>query len=453
MLHSIYYTIEFNLLKNQIKINTYKFLNTKIKLLMLQKIKSFLLENKTDKQTIIKNTLWLMLAEGFSKWWMFLITILIARILWPEQFWVLSFVMSFVAMFIVITDFGLTTLMVREVSRDHSKIKDYLVNLSFLKVILWVITFILVWIVSHFIWKPDFYTTLILIYCWYAILNNFWEFIRAFFRPFEEMQYEALLKIINWILMLVIVLSILFLYWDLKSILWGYLIAGGLSLGISLMYVWKKFEIKKFKLNKNIIKNSLKSGVYLMWSLFAIWIFSNTDKIMLWFFWYNYDLWLYTAILRLINIWSLIISLFVLAAIPNLLKQYSTKKIYKILKTILFTSIITFIVWIILWKQIIYIVYWSQYASEYTHLLLIVFLIMFLFNSINTFFFHYLNNIWIEKWIFYFTLVNLLLNVIGNYFLIPIYKWLWAAMVTIIMEIIMTNLIFIFYRKKIFRKN
>jgi len=39
-------------------------------------------------------------------------------------------------MFIVITDFGLTTLMVREVSRDHSKIKDYLINLSFLKVIL-----------------------------------------------------------------------------------------------------------------------------------------------------------------------------------------------------------------------------------------------------------------------------------------------------------------------------
>lgn len=130
-----------------------------------------------------------MLAEGVSKGWMFLITILIARILWPEQFGILSFVMSFVAMFIVITDFGLTTLMVREVSRDHSKIKDYLINLSLLKVILWVITFILVWIVSQFIWKDSFYITLILIYCWYAIVNNFWEFIRAFFRPSEKMQY------------------------------------------------------------------------------------------------------------------------------------------------------------------------------------------------------------------------------------------------------------------------
>jgi O-antigen/teichoic acid export membrane protein len=44
--------------------------------------------------------------------------------------------MSFVAMFIVITDFGLTTIMVRDVSRNNSKINDYLVNLSFLKVIL-----------------------------------------------------------------------------------------------------------------------------------------------------------------------------------------------------------------------------------------------------------------------------------------------------------------------------
>ena len=131
------------------------------------------------------------MAEGVSKWAMFLITIFIAKALWPEQFGILSFVMSFVAMFIVITDFWLTTLMVREVSRDHSKIQDYLINLSFLKVILWIITFILVWIVSQFIWKPDFYITLILIYVWYAIINNFC-FLRLFYLLIFSINYNPL---------------------------------------------------------------------------------------------------------------------------------------------------------------------------------------------------------------------------------------------------------------------
>ena len=144
------------------------------------KIKSYLLNNTSTKQTIIKNTFRLLIAEWVSKGSLFLISILIARQLWPEEFGVMSFVMSFVSMFIILTDFGLTTLMVREVSRDQSKLWEYFVNGNFLKVILGILTFILVWGVSHFIGKPDFYISLILIYCGYSIINNIGEFISRF---------------------------------------------------------------------------------------------------------------------------------------------------------------------------------------------------------------------------------------------------------------------------------
>ncbi|MEI8008542.1 MAG: oligosaccharide flippase family protein [bacterium] len=95
---------------------------------LFQKIKSYLFNNTSAKQTIIKNTFRLLIAEGVSKGSLFLISILIARQLGPEQFGVMSFVISFVSLFIVLTDFGLTTLMVREVSRDESKLSEYFVN-------------------------------------------------------------------------------------------------------------------------------------------------------------------------------------------------------------------------------------------------------------------------------------------------------------------------------------
>jgi O-antigen/teichoic acid export membrane protein len=49
---------------------------------------------------------------------------------------ILVILSGFIGIFIMFTDFGFTTLMVREVSKDQSKLKDYLVNLSLLKVLL-----------------------------------------------------------------------------------------------------------------------------------------------------------------------------------------------------------------------------------------------------------------------------------------------------------------------------
>ncbi len=418
---------------------------------MIKRVKSFLFENKSDKQTIMKNTFWLMLAEGVSKWGIFFITVLIARMLWPEQFWVMNFVMSFVAMFIVITDFWLTTLMVREVSRDHSKVNDYLVNLSFLKIVLWIITFWIVWIVSQFIWKDDLYITLILIYCWYSIVFNFGEFVRAIFRPSEMMQYEALLKIINWVLMLVIVLYALFTYGDLVSIMYAYLISGVLSLIVSLVYVGRKFEIGKIKLDKELIKNNLKSWWYMMWWLLFVWIISNTDKLILWFYWFDHELWIYSAANRLMWLVQLVITIYISSTIPNILKKYSLKKINKVIKHILLFTFIPLFSIIFFWDFIINIIYWKEYIAGKN--ILILFFISLIFLWVNTFFYTYLNSTWYEKKIFHYTIITWILNILLNIILIPIYWSIWAVSTVLIWEITMCAIFLTYFRNKIFVKN
>lgn len=174
-----------------------------------------------------------------------------------------------------------------------------------------------------------------------------------------------------------------------------------------------------------------------------MWFFSQIDKVMLWFFWYEYDLWLYNAVFRLISIGTLAISLFVLSFLPNLLKSYSRKKIFYVLKMISFISLLSLLIAVLFWKIILFIFYWNEYVSDYTYYMLIIFIVMFFFSSINTFFFNYLNYLWVEKNIFYFTIFALVLNIIWNYFLIPLYQWIGAALTTIIME--MFNYITISY--------
>lgn len=382
---------------------------------MFQKIISFLFENKSDKQTILKNTFWLMLAEFLSKWSAFLITILIARILGPSEFGMLSFVMSFVAMFVVVTDFWLTTLMVREVSRDHSLLPSYLVNLSFLKVILGIITFLLVLIAASFLEKEPLYFSLILIYAGYAILNNIGEFLRAFFRPSESMQYEALLKSINGALMLAIVWGVLLWKGDLVSIMYGYLIAGFVSLCVSLVYVGKSFAVKKLELDKKLIQKSLKSGVFLMGSLLAIQLYVNSDQVILWFYWYYEQLWLYNASYKIIWLGSLIISLITSSLIPTLIKRFSQKKFFFLFRKILFIWVWFSIFNVFAWRYILVFLFGEQYEKSYISLLILLW--TFVFITLNTFLFSVLNNLRYEKGIFTFSLSVWILNIFLNLFL------------------------------------
>ena len=409
-------------------------------MLLFRKIKSYLLQNTSTKQTIVKNTFRLLIAEWVSKGSLFLISILIARQLGPEQFGVMSFVISFVSLFIVFTDFGLTTLMVREVSRDQSKLAEYFVNGNFLKILLGIVTFWIVWWVSQFIGKSDLYIILILIYCGYAIVNNIGDFIRSFFRPSEHMQYEATLKIINGLLAILIVWGTLWLWYGLQGIFYAYLISGLISLLISIWFVIGKHKIQKTRfLEKSILFSNMKSGFFLLWWLIFIQIYVNIDQVMLWLYGFTRELWVYSAMYKFIFLATTISQLFVFAIIPNILKNYSFSKVLKTLKILLIFAVFCVLFILFFWKYFINIIYGKDYLSWY--FALIILWVTYIFISMNHLLYLLLNSLKFEKVILVFTIISWLVNLLLNLYLIPLYRSEWAALTTLIAEVILFLLI------------
>ncbi|MCX6823332.1 MAG: oligosaccharide flippase family protein [candidate division SR1 bacterium] len=254
----------------------------------------------------------------------------IAKQLGPEQFGIMSFVISFVSMFIILTDFGLTTLMVREVSRDQGRLSEYFINGTFLKIILGIITFGIVRGISQFIGKPDFYITLILIYCGYSIINNIGEFIRAFFRPSEHMQYEALLKIINGIVIIIVIGGSLRIGYGLEGIFYAYLITGMISLFISIGFVLGKKAISNIATIKlSILISSIKSGFYLGLGNFFVSIYISIDQIILGYHGTNYDLGLYAFAYKITMIYAIVSSVVFSILLPKTAKDNYIKDIKK----------------------------------------------------------------------------------------------------------------------------
>src|SRR3989344_2430501 len=138
---------------------------------MFERTKDYLFRNTTSKQIIIKNTFWLFLAEGINKGLMFVLTIIIANYLGVNDYGKFSFAFAFVALFSIFSDFGLSTILVRDVTRDKSLLRKYSTNVSFLKIFLGVITFFLIFGVTQFIDKTYEIRFLIYLAGVYVIIN------------------------------------------------------------------------------------------------------------------------------------------------------------------------------------------------------------------------------------------------------------------------------------------
>lgn len=404
-------------------------------------IRDFLTKNTSSKQTVIKNTFWLLLAEGVSKGSVFILSILFARYLGPEDFGKYSYIVSIVSVFSVFADFGLSTIMLRELSRNGKDAEKYLVNWTLLKLTLSILVVLLILIVVFLINGSLDFLIYWLLYSVYSTIFNLWEFIRSYYRSSEKMENEALLKILTWLISISIILLFYHFYWSLYSIFMGFCVSGIVTTLISMCFVY--YKIWGFKLRNHIdlkfINSLLWSWFYLLWWLFFIQIFVNIDQVLMWYFWLSNELWIYSAMYRIIFIFSAASQVFVNALVPNLLKKYSFKKIKVSSWIILFSSLILLLLGFLLWESFIILLYWEKYKSGY--MILMIQLLTFVIISLDHLYYLLLNSLGFEKKVFYFSIISWIINLWLNILLIPRFFWVWAALATLSSEFILLLLL------------
>jgi len=157
----------------------------------------FLLHNLGTKQTIVKNTLWLAIAEGITRFLKLFLIIYVARILGATEYGKFTFALAFVSLFAIFSDLGISTITTREIARDQEKEKEFPSLLS-LKLVLSIGTLLLICIGSFFITVDPVIRGIIWILGIYIIVSSFASIIYAFFHARQKMEYEAWAKILQW---------------------------------------------------------------------------------------------------------------------------------------------------------------------------------------------------------------------------------------------------------------
>lgn len=155
-------------------------------------------------KTVGKNILVLFAAQIVSMGIGFFYLIFSARYLGPELFGLLTFALAFTGIFGLLLDLGLNNLAIREVARDKSRANEYLSNITFIKLIMGVITFGLTAVVAYSLGYSGETLAVVYLLTLSTIFVAFTASFYAIFQSFERMEYLSIGAILSGLLLLMI---------------------------------------------------------------------------------------------------------------------------------------------------------------------------------------------------------------------------------------------------------
>ncbi len=227
------------------------------------------------------NFLVLAFSEFFSKAMQLVVFVYIARILGKESFGLFSFGLAFGLLAAIIADFGLSSLIVREISRSRKDAEKYLSNAIAIKIALSLITVGLSFLILNIIGYGSQEKTIAYVMLAFAILQTFTDIYCSIFRAFERMHYDASIKILRMVLLAGIVFFALSGNSSLVTLSSSFLLAEIIVLVVAIILVYFKFVKISLDFNLLLLKKLLNEGMFFFLSIAFAGLFLYIDIIML----------------------------------------------------------------------------------------------------------------------------------------------------------------------------
>ena len=214
----------------------------------IRDIQTLFFENIGIKQTIFKNTFWLVFAEIISRILGLVLIIFVARILGAVEYGKFAFAFSFVSVIVVFSDLGVIDIVTREFSRNKEKEKEFSAILA-LDIILSAGALILMLLGSFFITSDLVIRKTIWILSFFILITSFFSIFYAFLRSRQKMEYEAGIKIVQNIIMVGAAFFVIFYFPSAINLSYGYLFSNLAALFFLLLFFHFSFFSLKLSWN------------------------------------------------------------------------------------------------------------------------------------------------------------------------------------------------------------
>lgn len=302
---------------------------------MLTKVKSFLLENNTVRQTVAKNTVWLTISNFGGRFIRAAVIIYAARVLGPAEWGVFNYVITIVAFLTLFTDSGISQVMIR----DRAQASDERAKCSVTSTTLWLkiiftsIGAVLIVTVAPLLPAADAFTAekaaaLFPIVALIMIFDSIREFYHALFRSEERMEWETLSYGLTNIFIVGFGFLLLFIHPTVRGFTFGYALGTGAGAFVATGIAWKYLHgiIGGFSLStaKRLLRSIWPYTISGALGMLMI----NTDIVMLGWLRSSEEVGLYAGpqrIIQLVYLIPTILSVSILPAFSRLVVQSREK--------------------------------------------------------------------------------------------------------------------------------
>jgi O-antigen/teichoic acid export membrane protein len=404
-----------------------------------------------------RNIFYKILAEA-TKVLPALLFIYIARELGGDDFGKLSFAFSFAGMCILIADFGLNRLLVRNVSRQKELTGKYVANIYVLKIALTIMSVIAMGLFVVLAGYTQEMITLVMVFGGAMFFRSLLDVSCAVFNAHEQMDKEAVLKGISHILLFVSGAAVLVLGFGLFELSNVFLIVYLISsiLGYFMVYkcivnVRPCFNLRFWYL---ILKESLPIALTVTFGV----IYVKVDIVMLSLIrGDNVEIGWYSAAVRIIELLHVIPAIIASAIFPifSILHKDSMDSLGDVYKTsfkyLLVIALPVVVGTFLLSDHIIDLVYGEEYVKAIPALKILVCSLIFIFVN------YILLNILVaadrQRNNAIVTGICLFVNISLNMCLIPCYGYLGAGYATVITEIVLFAMCWYYATKYVCKVN
>jgi len=378
------------------------------------------------------------------------VTIFLARYLGTVGFGKYNFVFAYLAFFGIITDLGLQTILVREMSRDCSLAPKLMGNAYIIKLILTIFAIILSIITISFMPYPKDTTTYIYIAAFTLLFSSFSDFYATIFQANLKMEYNVIAKLIFKGLSAVLIFSIIFVKGTLMHIIvalvFSEMVKTSLCRLFSRKFVRPQFEID-FKLWKYLFRESLPIALT---SVIGV-LYFRIDIIMLSIIQGDAPVGIYSAAYKLSEPLILIPNALMISLFPIMssLSEISEERLIRSYKFgVKYLLIITLPIAIgttVLADKIILLIYGAKFAGSSDALQILIWAQV--VTSVNSVLLYLLVSIGKQKLNTLSHILCIIVNIILNFILIPILSYNGAAIATVATKVVLFVTSFYFVSK------
>jgi len=392
-------------------------------------------------QRIAKNSLFLLITQLTNSIIGIFLVIYIARHFGPDNFGNYSFIISLTGLYYILSDFGISSLVIREVAKNRKNVKDYIGNGLILKIPLTIFMFSVIIISNNFMMYENDVKLGIYLGAVIVSFNSFYVFINSIFHAFEKMEYSAIIMIVEKALLITAVTFIIYHDYGFVELLLLSALISCVKFVISLIiytFAFKSLSLKyDFSFLKSLLIDSIPFGLNIILAI----IYFNIDIVMIGLIQNSESVGIYTAAVKIIVGIMIIPDVFSRSLLPVMSRYFQeslekfNKSIVKSFKYLFVISIPLLVIGIIYGSTILNYLYTKEYKN--TIFVFQILLIILPFRFVN----HSLgislttmNRQWYRtSSAFICALVNIGLN------LIFITKWSYvgAAWATLVTEIIL----------------